>query len=351
MQYFISGIQQVGAGVPSEEIAWAWYRTYFGMDVPVFQEAAEAPLMTPYTGGVVQSRTATLALNMNGGGGMEIWQFTSRETAPPAFEPHPGDCGIFAARLKCRDVAAAHAWFKEERLDVLGGLAYDPAGQPHFFVRDPYGLLFQVVEGRTWFTRAPHVMGGPSGCMIGVSDVERARALYSDMLGYDAVVYDETGTFDDLLPLPGGDRQVRRVLLAHSRPRVGPFSRLLGPSGIELVQAPGRAPRRLFEGRFWGDLGFIHLCFDVSGMEALKEACAAQGFPFTIDSQDSFDMGEASGRFSYIEDPDGTLIEFVETHKIPILKKLGWYLDVRKRPPEKSLPDWMLKMLALNRKK
>ena len=43
--------------------------------------------------------------------------------------------------------------------------------------------------------------------------------------------------------------------------------------------------------------------------------------PFTVDVDHSFDMGEAAGSFSYTEDPDGALIEFVETHKIPILKK------------------------------
>ena len=66
-------------------------------------------------------------------------------------------------------------------------------------------------------------------------------------------------------------------------------------------------------------------------------------------AMDSFDMGEAAGNFSYIEDPDGALIEFVETHKIPIMKKLGWYLDLRKRKAAKALPDWMLKTLAFNR--
>ncbi|MFT7230618.1 MAG: hypothetical protein ACI9GO_001087, partial [Bacteroidia bacterium] len=65
----------------------------------------------------------------------------------------------------------------------------------------------------------------------------------------------------------------------------------------------------------------------------------------------SFDMGEAAGHFSYIEDPDGTLIEFVETHKIAILKKVGWYLDLRKRDALKPLPRWMLKSMGLNRKK
>jgi len=51
-----------------------------------------------------------------------------------------------------------------------------------------------------------------------------------------------------------------------------------------------------------------------------------------------FDMGEAAGRFSYIEDPDGTLIEFVETHKIPIFKKLGWYLHLEKEIPTNHCP-------------
>ena len=62
-------------------------------------------------------------------------------------------------------------------------------------------------------------------------------------------------------------------------------------------------------------------------------------------------MGEAAGHFSYIEDPDGTLIEFVETHKIPILKKLGLYLDLRKRDPKNHLPEWMLKTLKFSRVK
>jgi hypothetical protein len=43
------------------------------------------------------------------------------------------------------------------------------------------------------------------------------------------------------------------------------------------------------------------------------------------------------------------LIEFVETHRIPIAKKIGWYLDLRKRNPKKPLPSWMLRALRFNR--
>jgi hypothetical protein len=84
-------------------------------------------------------------------------------------------------------------------------------------------------------------------------------------------------------------------------------------------------------------------------MDQLQKDCESAGFPFTVDSGNTFDMGEAGGRFSYIEDPDGTWIEFVETHKVPIVKKLNWYIYLKKRNPAKYLPKWMLKAMALNR--
>ena len=48
------------------------------------------------------------------------------------------------------------------------------------------------------------------------------------------------------------------------------------------------------------------------------------------------------------EDPDGALIEFVETHKLPILKKLNYGLDLRSRPDEAALPRWVLRGLELS---
>jgi catechol 2,3-dioxygenase-like lactoylglutathione lyase family enzyme len=193
--------------------------------------------------------------------------------------------------------------------------------------------------------------GGPAGMIVGVSDIEKSKKFYADILGYDTVVYDKQGSFDDLKNLPSGTQKVHRVLLKHSKPRSGAFSKLLGASEIELVKTLERTPKKIFENRFWGDQGFIHLCFDISNQKAMKVVCAEKGYPYTIDSGEKFDMGEAAGHFSYIEDPDGALIEFVETKKIPIMKKLGWYLDLRKRDASKPLPDWMLKVLKFNRVK
>ena len=355
MKPVISGIQQIGIGIPDVHSAWKWYRQHFGMDIPIFEEAAEANLMLPYTGGKPHQRHAILAVNLQGGGGFEIWQYTSRTPQPPTFTPQIGDYGIYAARMKSQDVSAAYQFLQDKGAEIVGELSKAPDGKSHFFVKDPYGNLFEIVESQATFSHTKAHTGGPAGCMIGVSDVQQARKLYSDVLGYDTVIYDESGVWEDLAALPGGNHRLRRVLLTHSQPRQGGFSRILGPTSLELVQVEDRPAQKIFAERFWGDLGFIHLCFDIMGMDALRAQCEAAGFPFTVDSASAlgtaFDMGEAAGLFSYVEDPDGTLIEFVETHKVPLLKKWGWYLNMKKRDPQKPLPNWMLKAMRFNRVK
>jgi len=349
----ISGIQQIGIGVRDVSIAWNWYSRFFGMDIRVFEEEASADFMLPYTGGQPRRRHAALAFNLQGGGGFEIWQYKGREPLPAVFPVQLGDIGIFAAKVKSKDITASYHWLKSEGAELLGEVTTTPGGKQHFFVKDPFNNIFEVVEANSWFTDDRKLGGGTYGAIIGVSRIDRARIFYSKILGYDTVEYDETGRFDDLNGLPGQDHKYRRVLLSHSQKRMGGFSRLLGDSQIELVEVKDRTPEFIFKNRLWGDLGFIHLCFDIRGMNSIRKECEAIGHPFTVDSSkhmdDSFDMGDAAGHFSYVEDPDGTLIEFVETHKLPILKKLGVSINMRKRDPEKNLPDWMLKVLRFSR--
>ncbi|MEX0723100.1 MAG: VOC family protein [Gracilimonas sp.] len=352
MEKVISGIQQIGIGIPDVYKATDWYRKYFGMDIKVFEDAATAELMLPYTGGKPHDRTAILNLNMKGGGGFEIWQYTSRTPQSADFDILMGDLGINCGKIKSIDVAKNFKEMKSAGLNILTPLEKNPAGDLNFFVEDLYGNIWQVVKGLDFFKKkTPASTGGVVGAIIGSTDIESARKLYSDVLGYDEAVYDKTGKFADLKGLPGGEHEFRRVLLRHSKPRQGGFSQLFGPTEIELIEVKEREPRKIFKDRYWGDLGFIHLCFDIQGMDALEEDLKSNGFPFTVDSANSFDMGEAAGRFTYVEDPDGTLIEFVETHKVPIMKKIGWYIDMTKRDPKKNLPNWMIGALRFNRMK
>lgn len=345
----ISGIQQVGIGCQNVPETWKWYRQVLGFDVPIFDEKADAPLMTPYTGGKVQSRQAALVLNMAGGGGLEIWSFTSRVSQPANFKVEIGDLGINAIRFKAPDVKKAHEWVKSHSKEATGPLAKLPEGEG-FWGTDPYGNVFQITSDATWFQTKGKNVGGVAGVVVGVSDIDKAAVFYQNLLQPLNVVYDKTGVFEDLpTSIPG--QRFRRMLLRKSFTPDGAFSRLLGDVQIELVQALDRTPKKIFENRYWGDCGYIHLCFDTLDMDALKTKLQAQGYPFTVDSESSFGMENAAGRFAYLEDPDGTLIELVETHKVPILKKLGWFLDLQKRGLRKPLPNWMLKAMGLGKVK
>ena len=353
--YNISGIQQMGIGVMNVQEAWKWYINQFGMDCRIFEDEAVAKLMLPYTGGEPRSRHAVLALNLQGGGGFEIWQYKGRVPVKKEEEIRIGDLGILACKIKSKNIAETLATYKKNGIIVPDKTSVDPSGNGTFFMKDPYGNIFQLVEAHDWFMNEQKNTGGSYGAVIGVSDIEKAKVVYSDILGYDEVIYDKTGIFSDLAGLPGGDMECRRVLLKKAESK-GPFSKVFGQSMIELIAASGAPGTKTYEGRFWGDPGFIHLCYDMFGMDELKSFCESKGFPFTVDSKkshegNSFDMGEAAGHFAYIEDPDGTLIEFVETHKVPILKKIGWYLDLRKRDPNKSLPDWIVKTLKFSKVK
>jgi len=354
--FIISGIQQMGVGVKDLREAWEWYINVFGMDCRIFEEEAEARLMLPYTGGKPRSRHAVLAMNLQSGGGFEVWQYKGREPEYRKLETKAGDLGIFSCKMKVRDVDQAYEHFMKSGINVLGSPVADPAGKKSFFISDPFKNIFHIVEATDWFMNLKKISGGSYGAIIGVSNIDKSFGLYKDILGYDNVVYDVTGKFDDLASVPGGDGTFRRVMLSLSKPMRGAFSKLFGQSVIELLEARDRKGTKIFDGRYWGDPGFIHLCYDINGMDKLRKYCSEKGFPFTVDSQqnhegENFDMGEASGHFAYIEDPDGTLIEFVETHKVPILKKIGWYLDLRKRDPNKPLPGWMIRTLKYSRVK
>lgn len=364
-EVIISGIQQIGIGVSDVEAAWKWYKEYFGCDVLVFDEWADAEFMLPYTGGEPRSRHACLVLNLQGGGGFEVWQHTGFEPRKAAFDILPGDLGIYACKIKCKNAEAYYAKLKKKEQKVSEKIYTDATGRKYFFLTDPFGNLFQMIEPTKqqagWLFSEGLPTGGVYGAIVGTHDMEAALKFYNTMLGYDTVLADETKPFDDFASQGCPGVTFRRVVLAHSEPRKGPFSKVLGPSEIELIQAIDRptAPRKIFEDRMWGELGFIQICYDIRNMNGLREKCKENNCPFTVDSmayKANFNMGDAGGDFAYNEDPSGTLIEYVQTNNVTLVNKkaLGGKIHVSMKAggfdDDKELPRWMTWCLRFLRK-
>jgi catechol 2,3-dioxygenase-like lactoylglutathione lyase family enzyme len=348
--YTIQGIQHLGVGVPNHEQAWKWYRKFFGLDIPLFNDEAEAPLMTIYTEGDVISKRAAMVLNIKGGCAMEIVCPSTFEAKHAKVDHQLGDLGIDIGFVKTPNVSNAYQFFKKNGVNVISEIEKMPNGWDTFYIKDLNDLVYQIIPANDFYTNHNHVTGGTAGCSIGVSNMDKAMSFYA-LLGYDEVVFDNKGVFEDWKSLAGGEEEFRRVLLSQKNPSGGGFSKLAGKSFIQLVEdLSDRKPLKIYADRLWGDTGFVHLGFDVRNMEALGKALQKAGHGFTCDTKDVLSMGESTKvHCTYCEDPDGTLIEMIEVYKIPIIEKLGIFLNVEKRKPSQPLPDLMLKALKFTR--
>lgn len=341
----ICGIQQVGIGVEDLTKAWTWYNQNLNIEIPIVDDDGVAERMLPYTGGKPQPRHAILAISQRGGGGFEIWQPKGRKVVYPQEPLRIGDYGINICKVKARNIHEAFNYFTDNEINILSDITTSPLGIEHFFINDPWGNIFEIDEDDYCFINANRLTGGANGVIIGVSDMDKSIEFYSKLLDYDVVEFDKTDVFSDFGDVPGGNCKMRRVMLKRSKPICGPLCDLMGTSHIELIQNLEIEAHKTLEGRWWGDPGFIHLCFDIRNMDKIREAAKALGHDFVCDSGDNFDMGDANGHFTYVEDPDGTLIEFVETFRIPLVKKLGLSINLKKRNDYKPLPRYITKAL------
>ena len=219
MEKIICGIQQVGIGVRNVAESWKWYKDNFGFDTKIFGAEGVAERMLPYTGGKPQPRYAILVYNLRGGAGFEVWEPRGRELNYVSFEPALGDLGIYACKIKSRNVRAAYAQLsKAEGARLLTEVTKTPDGREHFFLYDPWNNLFEVETDSYVFMDEDKNTGGGNGAVLGVTDMDKSVKFYSTLMDYDKVEYDVTGVQADLNGVPGGQYPLRRVLLSRSKP-------------------------------------------------------------------------------------------------------------------------------------
>ena len=321
------GIQQIGIGVENLGEAVSWYRKHLGARVKAFEDHEVATHMAPYMSGKPAKKSAIMLLNPAGGGGFELWQYTDRKPKVPDQELHLGDPGINYIKLESNNLKQVKKQFSTEIISE---------GINWIVIRDPFGNAIMISENR----ECGAYLTGVKGVGIGVSDMEAAVAFYQEVLGFS-----QTDT--DASPMINcGDYKVHAVSLEHTRSSSGRLGTFFGQPNIDLIKSPDRPATKTYEKRNWGDPGLMHICFDVYNLPGWVNDGVQNNAPFTVLSNPDFQMGDAQGHWGYFEDPDGTLIEMVETHKIPIIAGLGWFIDLRKMSPDRPLSRLFIKVFC-----
>jgi catechol 2,3-dioxygenase-like lactoylglutathione lyase family enzyme len=237
--------------------------------------------------------------------GLELSEFNDIESR--ALRPNFWDPGATTLILDVRDINAVLSAIRNAGAAIVTlsarpveiGTTRERARS--ILVRDPDGYLIQVIQATP--DALSRAGGGEAvvGAAIGVtvSDLDRERAFYGDILGFDidgAVDFRSDKAVLDLIGLRKGRLRLSAAYIPGTRARVE-FYEFKDVSGSPVrlrIQDPG-APQ---------------LQLRVHELDPLIQRVKEAGYVFV--SVGAKPIQRAFGRFVFALDPNGVLVEFVE---------------------------------------
>ncbi len=320
----INAIQHIGIGVRNRDRSYDFYKNILDFSVPLSKHRGKCTGMLP----VIENdeeRDVTIALNPYGGGLVEIFQYISKKPKEPEKIDFSSNGYLFFG-LKVKNIEGAVNLISGYRgAEIVSGPDYftpmKSRGWKTAIFRDVdgiYGILLEYPESNVGYGTGRVKIGGVEYVAIGVSNIKQSIEFYTKVLEYDKIVYEAEGTFPEWDSIFGKDRKLKRALLTRSRKPEGIFRHFLRGGMIELIEVEGNSGKHLYDGRKWGDIGFMELCFDVTDINETLEEVTKKGAEIIVPPYRQ-DMGmNTYATFSYIKDPDGSMLEFADIHRLPV---------------------------------
>ncbi len=317
----INALQHVGQGVRDVDTTYGFYKRHFGFKVKLNDLTVASKEMASVIGSVETMRMM-MAVNAKGGGIIELIEHKSRPIVPFPAEGGYGNYGIVEVGYGVCNIDAVVADFKARGVRILTPVCELElkAGRRwrYAYLKDPDGLPLQLTEDLSPSRSGPGnaEVHGVTHVGIGVSNLERSKEFYSAALGFDRLIYDFEGHVPEMDPLTGGPLRMRMAILERSLPASGPLAALFTRGIVKLFDVPDRKGKHIYAGRCWGDIGCMEVSFDVSDLRATVAAMKGKGIEIYLPPVE-INMGSGSkGLVAYIQDPDGTTIEFVEVKSV-----------------------------------
>jgi predicted enzyme related to lactoylglutathione lyase len=304
------------------ERSFAFYRDVFGIELTrspfagaasasarpeTIRPAAQAgsdPLVWDLTG-THGSRFRTVFMRApNTPFGLELSEFFDVPRGERAA--NPWDPGASKIVFGVRDLDVIVGRLKSRRAPVvsLGGAAIDTAQGRAILVRDPDGYLVEARQASAAALSAAkdHADVIETSIWISVARLDRALAFYEGLLGFNVR---NTRTADTAELRVNGLTDVRLTQTETSVPGIG-ATVILAEFTLPATSTRRAAP---FEWRVQ-DVGAPQFQLEVTGLDALLERTKRAGYRFV--SAGATPIQRPFGRFVFVIDSDGILVEFVE---------------------------------------
>jgi catechol 2,3-dioxygenase-like lactoylglutathione lyase family enzyme len=309
----ITTLRHAAMGVRDAERTYRFYRDFLGFRVLISDRTGYADEMKQIIGALVEMRIM-VASNKAGGGAVKFIEHTSTRPMDTPVSVQWGDLGYLELGLEAYRLEELYLDLKSggvEFITPVRSMELSSGGiERYAYLRDPDGLLIQLVEVNG--SKRPAV-GGVRHVAIGVPDLQKARELYSDALGFKEVIHDFKGRLPELDEITGGKEMDLAIL------GLPPGSRNAEPGRlraiVKLIHTPGYAGKLIYEGRRWGDIGLTEVAFDATDFEETVNNLISVGVEL-LHPPVRADLGAGSGgTFVYLADPLGGLMKIVEAQK------------------------------------
>ncbi len=320
----VNGIQHVGIGVMDRDISYNFYNNALGFSVPMSKSTDTCSGMLPVLG-KDETRNVVIALNPHGGGLVELFQYVSRKPIPIPDSVDFTYNGYLFYGLKVRNIDKSLLRITQYGGEVVTeSMPFTPMKDKNWktaVFRDPdgiYGIVLEYPQSSVGYGRGSARIGGIEYVAVGVSDIKKSIDFYSTVLGYNDIIYTYNGPAPEWEKLYGSPKILKRALMQRSTKPQGLFKHFLRGGMIELIEVQDGNKKHNFDGRQWGDIGFMELCFDVDDIQETLQQKERMGVPVAVPPH-SQDMGlNTQATFAYIRDPDGSLLEFADIKRLPV---------------------------------
>jgi catechol 2,3-dioxygenase-like lactoylglutathione lyase family enzyme len=308
--YMISGLQHVAIGVSDIDRSLLFYREILGFKNVLLDVTYRDLTMGQVIGRSVGVRIIMLENDL-GGGAIKLVKLL------PHHEDHMGhksrlissgrrwgDAGHLEVAVEVSDVERTYAEFKKKRLEFALSPQHwhipDKLGATYFYLRDPDGVLVEVIDGprKKEFADFSGVFA-LNHTAIGVTNMKRSLAFYSGILGFEVLI-DVEGTWPGEEVIVGESIEQRIVMLGSPN----------GGARIELIEIlfPNQSKPIPPEKR-WGDIGVMEAALEVKDIDKVYKKLSDQGVQFLCPISN---IPETPIRYVFIRDPDDSEIGLYE---------------------------------------
>ena len=178
-----------------------------------------------------------------GGASLQLVEIDSNSFSNP--KPSLLQIGIIGIKIQSRNMRKSYFHYRDKNIVSVSNIRNKPLYNKHFHIVTQ-DFLFQIKEDKNnFFGYLGRKNGGISGIIIGVYDIEKSKEFYKKVLGYDTVIYEGEGKFDDFDGINGGDAVFKRIVLQQSNIHTNKYNNFFGKNEIELLQAVTR--NKIFE--------------------------------------------------------------------------------------------------------